>query len=407
MNHKAGEKADAAAASGDRTPRGPFVGRLTAEGRGAIAVVRVWGPRAIEVSDSVFRPDRGARLADCPRGVLRLGHIGHGLGDEVVAVVLEVEPPAVEVQCHGGPATVALVVETLRNAGAKSADPAGPVALSEADPFAARARLDLARAPTVKTAEILIDQMQGALRDALARLGGLIDIQPVRALSELDTLIGRGHVGLRLLSGWRIAIVGRPNVGKSRLFNALVGFARAIVDPTPGTTRDVVSFTVSLAGWPVELADTAGLRQTFDPVESMGIERSWREQERADLNILVVDRSVYLEPIDLELIATNPHAIVVGNKSDLPAAWQKDDRRLLAYPIVTVSATTGDGLDRLIETIVGRLVPDPPSNGVAVPFRQDQIDRLREVRDSLFAGDRPEAAGRLALMIDGRDDQSG
>ena len=110
-----------------------------------------------------------------------------------------------------------------------------------------------------------------------------------------------------------MVIAGRPNVGKSRLFNALVGFARAIVDPTAGTTRDVVSHKAAFKGWPVELADTAGLRESFDPLESIGIERSRREQQQADLVVLVLDRSVPLQPIDRELIVANPAAIAIRN----------------------------------------------------------------------------------------------
>ena len=111
-----------AAPPSDGPAGGAFVSRLTAKGRGAIAVLRVWGPRAIDIADAVFRPIRGARLADTPRGRLRLGRIGDGLGDEVVAVVLQEEPPSVEVQCHGGEAAVSLVVGALQEAGAGSYD---------------------------------------------------------------------------------------------------------------------------------------------------------------------------------------------------------------------------------------------------------------------------------------------
>ncbi len=92
----------------------------------------------------------------------------------------------------------------------------------------------------------------------LCRLTGSVYDEPDRAVAEIEALVRHSHVGLRLLNGWRVVIAGRPNVGKSRLFNALAGFARAIVDPTPGTTRDVVSFKTSFAGWPIELVDTAG-----------------------------------------------------------------------------------------------------------------------------------------------------
>jgi tRNA modification GTPase len=380
-----------------------FVSCLTSQGRGAIAVLRVWGPRAIEIVDVVFRPHRGARLAETPWGHLRLGRIGGGLGDEVVVVALGGEPPAVEIQCHGGSAAVALVVEALQSAGATVADAAQTAEQLAVDAIARDALADLTRAPTVRTAEILLHQAQGALRSELTRLVQSITGSTECGLAEIETLLVRAEIGLRLLDGWRVVIAGRPNVGKSRLFNALVGFGRAIVDPTAGTTRDVVSQKVAFAGWPVDLADTAGLRESSDPVERLGIERSRREQQHADLVVLVLDRSVPLELSDRELIATNPAAILAANKSDLPAAWHADDLALASRVIVTVSAEKGDGLSDLIAVIGERLVPEPPPAGVAVPFRAEQVDRLRRIRDRLLSSDRTGAAHEVAEMIHGRD----
>ena len=361
-------------------------------------MLRVWGPRAIEVVDAVFRHDRGVRLAETPRGVLRLGHIGQGLGDQVVVVVLEEHPVAVEVHCHGGEAAVSLVVEALEAAGANSSEAASPVNQSGDDPIAHDALVDLARAPTIRTAEILLDQADGALYSVLCRLSNLLDKEPDRVLAEIETLIGRSEVGLRLLNGWSVVIAGRPNVGKSRLFNALVGFTRAIVDRTPGTTRDAVSFKTSFAGWPVQLVDTAGLRETLDPVETIGIEHSRREQREADLIVLVLDRSMPLDLVDLELIATNLTSLLVGNKSDLDFAWHDDIPAADTRNIVIVSAETGDGLPELISAIVARLIAEPLLPGAAVPFRASQVDALVEIRASLIAGDRVEAACRLAAM---------
>ena len=375
---------------------------MTAEGRGAIAVVRVWGRGAVAVVDRVFRPARGKPMAGTRAGRLRLGRAGHGLGDEVVAVRLDAATPIVEIQCHGGSEAVRSVVAALEAAGARpwiggEAEPGhepGPAA----DPIAAQALADLPHAPTLRTAEILLDQAQGALGRDLERLRHDTRLGTEPTLGRLDALIGRGSVGLRLLTGWKVVISGRPNVGKSRLFNAMTGFARAIVDPTPGVTRDVVTFRTAFGGWPVELADTAGIRETADVIESQGIARTRREQQDADLALIVLDRSEPLQTIDRELIAANSGALLVVNKSDLPPTWDPGTVFAGSSTVATVSAERGEGLEELIAAIVGRLVPAPPTPGDAVPFRADHLVALHQARDCLLAADLEGASRRLAAI---------
>ena len=212
------------------------------------------------------------------------------------------------------------------------------------DALSAEALEDLAFAPTVLTAEILLDQVHGALRAEIARLAVLVLQEPAVARARLDAIIARGVYGLRLVSGWKVVIAGRPNVGKSRMLNALCGFPRAIVDGAPGTTRDVVVFQTALGGWPTLLADTAGLRGTDDAIENLGIERAQRELEAADLVLLVLDRSESLRSIDRQLIATISDALVVANKSDLEPAWRDGETGLVEATVVTVSAERGDGI---------------------------------------------------------------
>ena len=230
------------------------------------------------------------------RRALRLGRIGQGPGDEVVAVVLEAELPAVEIQCHGGAARSRWSSTPSRRPVPRSSD-----MLELADcplggrPACRRGTVDLARAADAPDRGDLAGSVARRLRRELAPIVSLAIDRPTRsALAGLDALIARAPVGLRLLSGWKVVIAGRPNVGKSRLLNALAGFARAIVDPTPGTTRDVVTLRTSFGGWPVELADTAGLREAR-PDRELGIERSRSEQREADLVLLVLDRSEPLQ----------------------------------------------------------------------------------------------------------------
>ena len=178
----------------------------------------------------------------------------------------------------------------------------------------------------------------------------------------------------------------------------LAGFARAIVDAAPGVTRDVVTFRTAMDGWPVEIADTAGLRGTDDLIESMGIARSRHAQQAADLVLLVLDRSEALQPMDRALIESTSRVLLVANKTDLTAAW--DPREVLESPfsVLTVSAESGQGIGTLIAAIARRLVPDPPGAGEAVPFRIDQLRGLAAARDCLLDGNRAGAEDRLAAI---------
>ena len=224
----------------------------------------------------------------------------------MVAVVVDGEPLEVEIQCHGGSAAVALVLEGLRAAGAKVGSMASWAGHSSGSRLRAEASIALASSPTARVVEILLDQAEGAFE---AELRQVLAVGPGSALALLDRLIERARVGTRLVDGWRVVLAGRPNVGKSRLLNALAGYDRAIVDPTPGTTRDVVTVLAAFDGWPIELADTAGLRQALDPLEAEGVALARSRHRSADLVIVVVDRS---EP---STTSTGPSC------SSIPRGW--------------------------------------------------------------------------------------
>jgi tRNA modification GTPase len=325
--------------------------------------------------------------------------MGRGSGDEVVAVVVEGQPPEVEIHCHGGPVVMDLVVDALRAAGAEIAEPADWAAHESPTPLRAAALVELARAPTLRAAEILLEQSQGALDRELTRLAEEIRAGSPAGARRLERLLERGRVGVRLTNGWRVVICGRPNVGKSRLLNALAGYMRAIVDPAPGTTRDVVSVATAFDGWPVELADTAGVRPTDDALERLGIERALRQAEAADLVLKVLDRSQPLQDDDLTLIRTAAPALLVASKADLPAVWELPDALFGSNLSVSlsVSAQTGEGLESLIDAIVAALVPVPPEPTAGVPFRPVDLDRLRNVHDALQAGDAAWAISELEV----------
>jgi tRNA modification GTPase len=328
----------------------------------------------------------------------------------VVAVVCSLDPPEVEIHGHGGPEAVALVVEALVAAGAERRQPVAWVRHDAPSLIETAARVDLARAPTLRAAEILLEQAQGALRrdlaEVLIRVAGVSSSrpqsEPAEALKLLDRLIARADVGLRLISGWSVVLAGRPNVGKSSLLNALAGYERAIVAPTPGTTRDVVSVPTALDGWPVELTDTAGLRAPGDAIEAEGVTRARARQAGADLTVLVLDRSEPLTATDHALLHEYPGALVVANKSDLPPAWAPE-----VPGVITVSAARGDGIDALAAAIARRLVLDPPEPGAGVPFRPGHRRHLVAARDALRAGDVAGTAGHIEALQKGTDDEKG
>ncbi len=374
----------------------PRVAVLTGSGRGALAAVRVWGPGALAVADAAFRPARGKPLRETPAGRLRLGRLGAGRGDEVVALIVSIDPPEVEIQCHGGPAAVNLVVDALVALGAERRQPVAWVRQASASLIEAEAEVDLVRAPTLRTAEILLEQAQGALSAAVR---GVLDQLATHdhdsAREGLATLRRHASIGLRLVEGWRVVLVGRPNVGKSRLLNALAGYGRSIVDPTPGTTRDVVTVMTAFDGWPIELADTAGLRAAgeADPIEAAGIQAARTRQQAADLRLIVLDRSEPWTALDHEIQAMSGGAapdpsLIVASKADLPPAWEPIERS-----IITISAERGDGLDTLIAAMARRVVPRPTPPGAPVPFRPAHLRRIERALDALDRN-QPEDAAR-------------
>ena len=400
----------------------------TPPGRGGIGVVRLSGSRSRELAAVVFR---AAGAGDWHSHRLRHGWIVDDGGlvlDEALAVWMQgphsyTGEDVVELQCHGSPAVLRRVVACLLAAGAR---------LAEAGEFTERAflngRLDLAQAEAVvdlieargsRAASLAADQLHGglsralaAVRDDLVDLKALLEVQidfseeevtvePTepgllrdRAAAALDTLLASYDQGRRAREGARVAIVGRPNVGKSSLLNALLGEERAIVTAIAGTTRDVIEESVEIAGIPVVLSDTAGLRDDAgDEVERIGIERTGRALERADLVLLVLDGTSPLDAADhaaLQASATAPRLIVV-NKADLPSTL--DDAEIAgvtALARVRVSAQNHAGLDQLRSAIAAALeagLPAADTHAVLTNARhRDALARAREALGAAAAG---------------------
>jgi tRNA modification GTPase len=319
----------------------------------------------------LFRPrTTGSLLPVEPSpGHVWLGRVGTGLSEEVVLCAKELAPvPWLELHCHGGPAAVQLLLDTLAEEEVETCrwqdlGLPGAQTLYECEALEA-----LGAAPTTRTAAILLDQYHGAFRHALAdTIAAFAAGAHKRATKVLERLAGFASLGRHLTQPWRVVVAGAPNVGKSSLVNAVLGFTRCLVASMPGTTRDVVTAVTALDGWPVELGDTAGVRESADALERAGIALAESAARQADLCLWVLDGST--EPVCSPLELSSP--LVVVNKSDLTPVWNWEE-----LSAVRVSAWTGEGIASLCEAITQRLVPELPAAGEPVPFTESLCTQI-------------------------------
>ncbi len=390
-------------------------------GEGGIGIVRMSGPRAVEIAESVFRPTRKIRLSQVPSHTIHHGFIldGEIKLDEVLVTVMRAprtytREDVVEINCHGGIAAVRAVLDLLLRTGARLAERGeftkraflnGRISLDQA-----QAVLDAVRAQTRLGLEAAVAKIGGrfrdeveSLRDRIAAL--LADIEvgidypdvdaetdpllpAVRALrDEVEELERRAARGRVVREGLVAAIVGRPNVGKSTLLNAILAEERAIVTPIPGTTRDTVEEVVEVEGIPVRVIDTAGLRPPTDAVEEEGVRRAARAIDRADLILLLLDRSCPLTPDDQALLDREwkKPVILVLNKSDLPPAFTRDELDPSPYlGVYEISAQTGAGVDELMSGLVAAvLAGGVPAAGTFLLLDAWEQDLLRRTGDAL------------------------
>ena len=357
---------------------------LTPVGRGALAVVGVAGPGALECVARLFSPRGPQPLADRPQGAIVFGRwtgAADGPGEELV--VFRRGTDDLEIHCHGGLAASEAVITSLEQLGAvRQAWPewlrAGGTPEIEVE---AREALALAGGP--KAARILSRQLAGGLDAELVRVGVLV---AEGGVDEARVALGRlgraARVGLRLARPWRVVVAGSVNAGKSSLVNALAGHARSIVSHEPGTTRDLLETRVVLDGWEVDLIDTAGLREDeatgvgVTGVERAGIARAVAAREGADLVLLVVDgRRVGMD----RPVSSSDRELLVASKADLAGGAAPG-------PAGTVwtSAVTGAGVAALAAEIVQRLVPEeigePELLDGVVPFTARQVALVEALR---------------------------
>jgi tRNA modification GTPase len=378
---------------------------LTPTGRAAVAVVLVAGPAAAQVVDQCCSLIRGRPLAEAPLERILLGRWGGLAGEELI--VCRRSDDLVEIHCHGGAAAVRTVVEKLRAFDCQQITWQEWLTRSSDDPIRAAARIALADAPTARTAAILVDQYQGALTATIRRaLDAATAGDYAAACVALDALLAQRHIGLHLSAPWQVVIAGPPNVGKSSLMNAVVGYDRAIVCDLPGTTRDVVGATTAIDGWPIHFSDTAGLRDAGDQLERAGVERAASAIAAADLVLLVDearretagdDRAASWSAANIaSYLPPSTPLLRVLNKVDLlptDVALRSEGHDLCT------SALTGEGIESLLAAIDRSLVPSPPLPGAAVPFTADQIVRLDSARNAAQRGDRAAIGASLRPLL--------
>ena len=422
-----------------------IVAVATPPGEGGIGIVRLSGPQAVTCLGKVFRSKiTSPAEMECRR--LYLGHLVNGrdeLVDEVMAVIMRgprsyTGEDVVEVHCHGGTQILRSILDLFLEQGATMAGPGeftqraflhGRLDLAQAEAVIEVIRARSERASRVAAAQLdgclsrEIYRFSGKIKEALALLEAHIDfpddevgeldlvalLDPLhRVAEEMRVLAGSFDLGRVLRDGINVLILGRPNVGKSSLMNAILGESRAIVTEVAGTTRDTLEEQLVLAGFPVRLIDAAGVRDTQDPVEIEGVKRARDKASSADLVLLVIDGSVALNDEDrLALELCYPEkTLVVINKSD--QAQQCDTAGLAGFEHrVAVSAKYNQGLTELGEAIVRHLAEDSSlagNEGVIITERRHRDALLNGIvaLDRLFAAT-VSAAPRECLAINLRE----
>ena len=368
----------------------------TAPGEGAIGIVRISGDLAISIASSIYQCGT-KQLEEQKTHTIHYGHIidpkSGEVYDEVMVSVLRApktftREDIVEINCHGGIVAINRVLQLVLRMGARLAEPGeftkraflnGRIDLSQAE-----AVMDLIRAKTDKSMQLAMSQLDGQLSNLIQNLRQEIlntlaqvevnidypeydDVEEMtlqllrektqQVLQGIRALLNTASQGKILRDGLKTAIVGRPNVGKSSLLNVLLREEKAIVTDIAGTTRDTIEEYVNVRGVPLQLIDTAGIRETNDVVEKIGVERSRKALKEADFVLLLLNQSETLQEEDIRLLETTKgmKRIILFNKTDLPSKLSKEDIAPYAKEeeIVTTSMLNKEGIDQLEEKIAG------------------------------------------------------
>jgi tRNA modification GTPase len=396
----------------------------TPPGEGAIAIVRLSGNQAVKIANLIFR---GKNLNNVDSHTVHYGHIVNPETNDVleeVMLTLMLAPKTftkedvVEINCHGGIVSVNRVLELVLEHGARLAEPGeftkraflnGRIDLSQAE-----AVIDIIRAKTDKAMSVALNQLEGRLSNKIVSLRQKLletlahievnidypeydDVEEMtnsillpkvnEVLNELETMLHSARHGKIIREGVATAIIGRPNVGKSSLLNALIQENKAIVTDIPGTTRDVIEEYVNVRGIPLKLIDTAGIRETEDIVEKIGVERSKKAISDADLVLFVLNNNEQFTDKDMELfkLVEDKEKVIVLNKIDLPNQLNIEGLKLSSNAIIVKTSVNNDhGIEELEEAIYNKYMGGAlEGNDLTYISNTRHIDLIKKSRKSL------------------------
>ena len=411
----------------------------TAIGEGGIGIIRMSGKDSLHIGNRIFEGFKGRQVHDMASHTAAFGRIidpdNKRPIDEVLVLVMKsprsyTKEDVVEIHCHGGPVPLRRILELTLREGARLAEPGeftkraflnGRLDLSQAE-----AVIDIIQAKTDASLDLAMNHLHGEIATFISRLRNSIlemiapleaaidfpeeDIEEITAeqvdghlmtlIQELDQVIDTAYQGRILRDGLKTVIIGKPNVGKSSLLNALLKENRAIVTDIPGTTRDTIEEFVNIGGIPLRIIDTAGIRDTNDQVERIGVDRSKELAEKADLILLLLDASLPLSDEDrqvLSLLNKQPVFILV-NKTDLPQVLNIDDLEKYStkVPVMRISVQDGTGIDGLISAIRemvysgGAVTRTVVSNVRHIHLLRQAAGRLIEARSAIAASLPPD-----------------
>ncbi|SHJ82175.1 tRNA modification GTPase [Arenibacter nanhaiticus] len=433
------------------TPNDNIIALATPSGAGAIAVIRISGKSAIALAAPFFKSVRGKDLAKQKTHTIHLGHIVENdrILDEVLVSVFQgpnsyTGEDVVEISCHGSPYIQQQIIQLFLRNGCRTAD-AGEFTLraflnGKLDLSQAEAVADLIASDNEASHQIAMQQMRGGfsneikkLRDELLNFASLIELELdfaeedvefadrsqfkdlLRRIQEvLKRLIDSFAVGNVIKNGIPIAIVGEPNVGKSTLLNALLNEERAIVSAIAGTTRDTIEDEISIGGIGFRFIDTAGIRDTKDVVESIGIKKTFEKIEQSQVVIFMLDGSSVLKPefdieklkVELEKIKNKypqKPLLILGNKADLISAQEQDSLHQQIPNLHFISAKTGEGVETLKERLLEFVNTGALRNNETIVTNtrhyNSLLKALEEVERVQFGMDEDTPADLLAIDI--------